>query len=259
LHDLAPPENVGFFQGLGTPVVGRRVVYPVLGTAVDLYSVPFDASGPFVRLNDALATGDTVFSAFLPTAASRLLAYGVGPSSGTVTSTLFAVPVRRDLAPETVNVPAGAGRLGVLAYEISADEAYAVYVQDQETAGKPELFSRELDSDGDAVINAADNCPFLVNPLQAGVVFDRTVVAESSSRLGWGASRDVRFVRGPLDGVAVLATDDGGTRLDASGLTDTATPAVGAGFYYLFAPDCPGRSYQTEPGAEPARDLAPFP
>jgi len=259
LHSLAAPEDVGYFQGRGTPIVGRRAVYPVLGTAVDLFSVPFDATESFVQLNDDLAAGDTVFDAFVPSAASRLLAYGIGPSSGTVTRSIFAVPVRRDLAPEAVNVAATTGSLGVLAYEISAGEAYAVYAQDQDTVGKPELYSRELDSDADTVINAADNCPFVVNPLQQAVLFGPTVVAESATRFGWGSSMDVRFARGPLSGLATLTSDDGGTRLDATGYTDTANPAAGAGFYYLFAPDCPGRSYQTSSGAEPGRDAAAFP
>jgi hypothetical protein len=59
--------------------------------------------------------------------------------------------------------------------------------------------------------------------------------------------------------VDILATDDSGTLLDATSYTDATMPAAGSGLYYLFAPDCPGRSYQTAPGAEPERDQAAFP
>ena len=260
LHSLAAPDDVGYFDGLGTPIIGRRAVYPVLGSATDLFSVPFDGSEPFRRLNDALAAGTTVFSAFLPrSAAARLVAFGTGAAAGTVTSSLYAVPLRRDLPPEPFNVTAGSGRLGVSAYEIAAGDAYAVYLQDQDTAGKPELYARELDSDGDSVINAADNCPFSANLLQNPVVFGQTVRAENKTRFGWSQAADVRFVRGPLALVGVLATDDGGTRLDTRFLADSATPAAGAGFYYLVAPNCAGRSYQSQLGAEPGRDTAPFP
>ena len=69
----------------------------------------------------------------------------------------------------------------------------------------------------------------------------------------------MRWVRGPLGGVATYATDASGTLPEASSLTDAAVPAAGAGFYYLVAPDCPGRSYQSTLGAEPGRDAAAFP
>ena len=66
-----------------------------------------------------------------------------------------------------LNVTAGAGALGAVSFEITSDESYAVYVQDQDTTGKLELYSAALDSDADAVANAADNCPFVANEDQA--------------------------------------------------------------------------------------------
>ena len=39
-------------------------------------------------------------------------------------------------------------------------------------------------------------------------------------------------------------------------LTDSSELASGAGFYYLFRPDCLVGSWQTSLGAEPERDLA---
>jgi len=40
-----------------------------------------------------------------------------------------------------------------------------------------------------------------------------------------------------------------------SELTDSSLPPSGAGFYYLFRPDCVVGSWQTSLGAEPERDL----
>ena len=259
LHGLVPPADAGFFADRGTPIVGQRAVYPILGSQVELFSVPWSGGGAFVRLNDPLAAGVNVRDAFVPASPRRLLAFGVGASAGSVTSSLFAVPIRRDLPPEAVNVPAGGAALGVLTYAVSGDEDYVVYVQDQDTTGKPELFSRELDSDGDTVINAQDSCPYNSNPSQARVVLGRTVLATSKTVFAWDASLDVRWVRGPLASVATYVTDGSGTLAETSSLTDAAVPAAGAGSYYLFAPDCPGRSYQSTLGAEPGRDVAVFP
>jgi len=259
LHALAPPASAGFFQGLGTPIIGRRAVYPVFGATMDLFSVPFDGSAPFEQINDPLASGQELFNVFLPSSARRLMAYGFGPSSGTATAKIVSVPIRSDLPTEQVNVTAAAGAEGALGYEISSDEKYAVYLQDQDTLGKPELYSRELDSDADTVVNAADNCPFIANTSQAPVVFGPTVVAVSTTTFTWGTPLDVRFVRGPLISVSTLVINLSGTLNDVTGYTEIGVPAAGSGWYYLFAYDCPGRSYQTVLGAEPARDLAAFP
>ena len=45
----------------------------------------------------------------------------------------------------------------------------------------------------------------------------------------------------------------------SKGVIDAESPAAGGGFFYLFALDCAGRSYQTALGAEPARDIAGLP
>jgi Tol biopolymer transport system component len=259
LHGFTPPDNAAYFSDLGTPVIGQRAVYPALSTTVDLFSVPFDGSGPFTRINDPLAAGETLFSAFLPTQATRLLAYGIGPDTGSVTDRAYAAPIRPGLPIEQFNVTAGAGAQGVLAYEISSDEVYAVYLQDQDTDGKPELFSRELDSDADTVANSGDNCIFVANALQDAVVFGQDVMAASRSTFVWDNTTEVRYARGPLSMVGVYATDDSGTLVDSTSLVDPTEPGAGEGLYYVFAPDCPGRSYQTTPGAEPGRDAAALP
>ena len=259
LHSMTPPASAGFFQGLGTPIIGRRVVYPVFGATIDIYSVPFDGGVPPTKINHTLPSGQTLFNVFLPSSATRLMAYGFGPSAGTATRSIYAAPIRGDLPGEQVNVTAVSAAMGVLGYEITSDERYAVYLQDQSTSGKPELYSTEIDSDTDTVVNADDNCPFIANPSQGPVVFPVDVLAVSTTTFFWGPEMNVRFVRGPLDSVDFLATNASGTLFDAIGLNDAEIPPVGTGFYYLFAPDCAGRSYQTVAGAEPARDLAGFP
>ncbi len=259
LHGLVSPDDVGLFSQLGTPIIDGRVVYPVIGSAVDLFSIPLGGSADLVQINSPPAAGDTVLNAFLPPSATRLMAYGIGAAAGSVTEDAYAAAIRGDLPLEQINITAAAGRLGLQDYQISSDEAYGVYLQDQDTAGKPELFSRQLDSDGDMVINAADNCPFITNPAQVPLIFGQTVLPVSSTTFTWATPADVRFVRGPLNMVDVLATDATGTLLDAISHSDSAVPSPGAGLYYLFAPDCGGRSYQTTLGAEPNRDLAALP
>ena len=44
-------------------------------------------------------------------------------------------------------------------YEITSDEHYGVYLQDQDTDGKPELYSVELDSDADTVVTFEFTAP----------------------------------------------------------------------------------------------------
>ena len=221
--------------------------------------MPFDASAPIEQVNDPLAAGQSLFNVFLPSSARRLMAYGFGPSAGSATAKIVSAPIRGDLPAEQVNSTAAAGAEGALGYEISSDEKYAVYLQDQDTLGKPELYSRELDSDADTVINASDNCPFVANTSQTAVVFGPTVDALIDTRFTWGIPLDVRFVRGPLSSVSTMTINLSGTLNEVTGYTDTAVPTAGTGWYYIFAHDCPGRSYQTVLGAEPARDLAPFP
>jgi Tol biopolymer transport system component len=259
LHALTPPDNAGFFSTIGVPAVGSRAVYPVIGSAVEIFSTPFTAGASSQRVNDPLAAGQTLFNAFVPTAASRLMAFGMGTIADGIASRVYAAAVRSDLASEQVNVTAVSTALGALRFEIGADESYAVYLQDQTTLGKPELFSRALDSDGDDVVNPQDNCPFVDNPTQAPVVFGQTVLAESEARFAWGEESEVRWARGALATVSSYTPDSSGTLADAIAFTDDATPGPDAGFYYLFAPDCTGRSYQTVSGAEPARDAGSLP
>ncbi len=256
LHGLTAPSDAGRFTGLGTPIIGTRAVYPVFGTTVRLFSVPFDGGLPSLQISLPTSTGDTLFDAFLPSSATRLIAYGVGPSSGTVTDEVIAVAIRGDLAGEPINPIAAAGALGVLGYEITADEKYAIYLQDADITGKPELYSYELDSDGDTVLNGSDNCQFIPNPAQGPVLFAPTLRALSATEFTWGATFDVRFVRGLLSNVDLLEVESSGALLEASGFVEPGIPALRDGFYYVIAHDCPGRSWQTATGAEPGRDLA---
>jgi len=258
LHAMSPPDNAGYFSSLGTPVIGSRAVYFVIGTEIDLYSIAFDGGSPSVRINAVHAAGDTVHGAFLPLSATRLMAYGVGEIGG-ITDTLFAAPIRGDLAPEQVNLTAGAGSAGALDYAITSDEARVVYLQDQDTTGRAELYRYELDSDQDTVVNATDNCPYLSNISQTGVIFGQTVRASAAATFEWESALDTRYIRGALESVAALTANDSGTLLDAASFTDTTLPSSGSGYYYLFTVDCSGRSYQTELGAETGRDSAGFP
>jgi len=259
LHGVAPPENVSFFSAIGTPVVGRRVVYPVTAGAVEVFSAPFDGTESSSAINDPLATGETLFHAFVPRSDARLMAFGLGMTVEGTASRVFAGPVRTDLSSEQVNATAAIGALGALMYEIDSAENHVVYLQDELTMGKPELFSRALDSDADGILNPQDNCSFVANPAQSAVLFTETVLAESSDRFSWGGVMEVRWARGSLATVGSYITDASGTLVDANALTDDTIPGSGAGFFYLFAPDCPGRSYQTSPGAQTARDAATLP
>src|SRR5262249_6158553 len=157
---------------------------------------------------------------------------------GTITKKVVAAPIRANLPVEQVNVTA-TGTSGVVAYEISSDENYSVYLQDQDTSGKPELYSRELDTDADGVINASDNCPFIANASQGALVFPVTVTMSNSSTFTWGAAMDVRYVRGPISR-PFYQTNLSGTLIEATKFSDPALPAVGTGFYYMFAVDCAG-------------------
>jgi hypothetical protein len=66
------------------------------------------------------------------------------------------------------------------------------------------------DADGDGLCREDDNCPGGFNPEQGTVVFPHTVVATAADRFAWPDPADVSFVRGDLDQVAVLGTNDGG-------------------------------------------------
>jgi hypothetical protein len=66
----------------------------------------------------------------------------------------------------------------------------------------------------------------------------------------------VRYVRGALSGVSGYATDLVDSLALATSLTGAEEPAAGTGFWYLVRPDCPVGSWQSEIGAEPARDAA---
>jgi len=110
--------------------------------------------------------------------------------------------------------------------------------------------------DGDTVLNACDNCPELANPGQGPVVFGELLLATDVNTFSWTMPTDVEFVRGDLGSVSGYPVSLSGDLLNATSLTDTASPAVGSGFYYLVRPGgtCRVGSWQTTPGAEPSRD-----
>ncbi len=112
------------------------------------------------------------------------------------------------------------------------------------------------DVDGDAVLNACDNCPDLANPGQGPVVFGGTILATDVNTFSWTVPTDVKFVRGELGSVSGYPVDLSGGLSKATSWTDGALPAVGSGFYYLVRPggSCRAGSWQTSPGAEPGRD-----
>ncbi len=263
LHTLPPPEDAGFFAELGLPLFGPRVVYPVIAAQTKLFSVPSAGTPTLAQVNGPLASGDSVLNAFVPSAkfAGRLMAWGIGLGGSTVTRRLFVGPMRPDLTPEQINVTAGSGATGVKGYEITADEDYGVYLQDQTTNGKTELFASALDSDGDGVPNPSDNCNFIANAAQNVFTFGQTIRAANKTTFEWNATTDARFVRGPLSGVANYTQNASGLVMEARSYTDASVPvAAGSGFWYLFTVNCsPGGSYQTTLGAEPARDTALVP
>ncbi len=115
----------------------------------------------------------------------------------------------------------------------------------------------QADADGDLHGDACDNCPTLANPEQTRLVFAEPILAAGRDGFGWSAPSDVDFVRGDLDQVDVYGTFDGGTLTGASSLdTSEDLPAVEAGIYYLLRYTAGCGSWQSSPGAEPARDGA---
>jgi hypothetical protein len=166
----------------------------------------------------------------------------------------------RTLAPEKINGPLTAGG-NVSLFTINSTQTHAVYLADQETDEVVELYSTEMDSDSDGVLNSSDNCPLNANPSQGAVVlavvFGQRVVATSRTELAWPVTADVDWVRGPLGGLGIYATDVSGSMADVIALSDPAQPAPGSGFYYLLQDgDCAVASWQSSDGAEPLRDGA---
>jgi len=112
------------------------------------------------------------------------------------------------------------------------------------------------DVDTDGVLNACDNCPDISNPGQGPVVFGEALLAADNDTFSWTAPADVKFVRGDLVTMSAYVVDLSGDLASATVLTDTSTPAVGSGYFYLIRPagSCHAGSWQSSPGAEPGRD-----
>ncbi len=113
------------------------------------------------------------------------------------------------------------------------------------------------DADGDGVCRVDDNCPAGFKPGQGAVVFPHTLVASAVDRFSWAEPEDISFVRGDLDQVDVLGTNDAGDLTGTDTLVDADVPAPDSGFFYIvrLGGDCTGAaSWQTRPGGEAARD-----
>ncbi len=147
-------------------------------------------------------------------------------------------------------------------YWVIDDADYFPYLRSEENvtaidAGATLDTEPYWDPDADAVLDACDNCPDYANPGQGPVVFGQAVLATSADRFSWATPADVQFVRGGLSVVGSYGIEQSAVSYGATSLDDATVPASGAGFYYLvrLAGRCSAGSWQSAPGAEPARDL----
>ena len=121
----------------------------------------------------------------------------------------------------------------------------------------PQTFNMDqADLDADTVGDACDSCADGPNPDQGPAVLGQSILALNEQRFGWERPATVTWVRGALGSVATYPVELTETAPDATSFADSAIPAAGAGFYYLVRPACAVGSWQTSPGAEPARDAA---
>ena len=111
------------------------------------------------------------------------------------------------------------------------------------------------DLDGDEVGDLCDNCEDAPNPAQGPAVLGQTILAPSHDAFAWQTPVDVDYVRGDLSLVNDNAVDLLDSLSDATSFMDVTTPVSSAGFWYLVKPSCFVGSWQSELGAEPARDV----
>ncbi len=112
----------------------------------------------------------------------------------------------------------------------------------------------QSDLDGDSIGDVCDNCIHAANPDQGSAPFGQVVVAFDPENFTWNVAAPVIWARGGLASVSSYTTDLIETQGPGIKFTDLTIPAPGTGFFYLVRPDCPVGSWQTSPGAEPARD-----
>jgi hypothetical protein len=121
-----------------------------------------------------------------------------------------------------------------------------------------------LVSDGDSIAtsatdsggNTSELCGCFTAACLPLAAFPHTVLAQDANTMGWGASQDVRYVKGDLTGLSTYTTTGDGTMLGATTLdTSMDSPGPGSGLYYLVRPLGCG-SWETVLGMEPGRDPA---
>ncbi len=106
------------------------------------------------------------------------------------------------------------------------------------------------DNDGDGVNDNMDNCPLTPNPGQGTAYFDGVVTAVDTSLEGWVRAQDVEWVRGDLSGLSSYTTLASGTTAATTSHATPQIPALGAGYFWLFKPDCPDSSWSSEGSGE---------
>jgi hypothetical protein len=90
----------------------------------------------------------------------------------------------------------------------------------------------------------------------SSAVFPTQIFATDENTLSWGSPFDIRYAKGHLHNVSSYSTYGGGLLIGTSTLdTSGDTPLVGEGAYFLVRKAICA-SWQTTPGAEPARDAA---
>jgi hypothetical protein len=114
----------------------------------------------------------------------------------------------------------------------------------------------QQDYDQDTVGDACDNCPWGPNPEQGAAPFGQSVIADDLHTFSWPLPVNLVYAKGNLADVSRYGTTQTGSVPLAAFHDDFSLPKSGSGHYYLFKPDCPNGSWQTDPGAEPARDVS---
>jgi hypothetical protein len=258
--DLSGPLGGGQVTAFAITPDSTRVVYradqDTPGTP-ELYSVP-ELGGPRTKLNAPLVAGGSVSPKFALSSDGRFVIYRADQDVDEQHE-IYAVRVTGG-PPTRLNgtLPAG----GDTQEDISVTaEGRVLYRADQEIDGVVELFSVAPDTDGDAVADFVDNCPYAANADQEVAVLGQDLRALDRSTFGWPMPSEIVYLRGPLAPfhgpfpeywVDVIEAQPAAV----TSIEDLATPSVDEGWYYLVRPNCAAGSWQSSAGAEPDRDAA---